>query len=152
MNSKIFIIILFVLAGAVIFGTSVKQKQETSTNDSSKIETNEQTTALFSQSKTMGAVEVEVKPVSISMGQGKDIVFEVSMNTHSVELNYDYTQIATLSDDRGNSYKPTQWTGGNSGHHLKGELIFAPFPENTKQLTLTLDGVDNKSEDLTWQL
>lgn len=150
MNSKIFFVILLVIAGVAIFGLSAKQKQETSDAVSSKIETNEQVTAQSSQTKTMGAIEVEIKPVSVV--QGKDIVFEVSMNTHSVELNYDYTQIATLTDDRGNSYKPIKWTGGNSGHHLEGELIFAALPQNLKELTLILEGIDNKVESFIWQL
>jgi hypothetical protein len=150
MNSKIFFIILLVLAGMVIFGISAKQKQEISEKTSSTIETNVHASGISSQSKTMGAVEVEVKPVSIQ--PGKDIVFELSMNTHSVELNYDYTQIAMLTDDSGNTYKPTAWTGGSSGHHLSGQLIFASLNGDPKQLTLTLEGVDNETEDFSWQL
>lgn len=150
MNSKIFFIILLVLAGVVVFGISAKQKQEASATTSPTIETNVQASGISSQSKTMGAVEVEVKPVSIQ--PGKDIVFELSMNTHSVELNYDYTQIAMLADDSGNTYKPATWTGGNSGHHLSGQLIFTPLNGDPKQLTLTLEGVDNETEDFSWQL
>ena len=150
MSSKIFFVILLVIAGAVIFGLSAKQKQEASAIDSPKIETNARTLGLSPQTKTMGAVEVEVKPVSVT--SGKEVVFEVSMNTHSVELNYDYTKIATLTDDRGNSYKPTQWTGGASGHHLKGKLLFARLSEKPKEVTLTVDGVDNKAESFSWQL
>jgi len=150
MNSKIFFVILLVLAGVVIFGMTAKSKQEISATASPQTELNTQTSSLTPQTKTMGAVEVEVKPVSTQ--PGKDIVFELSMNTHSVELNYDYTKITTLTDDLGNSYKPTKWTGGSSGHHLSGQLIFAPFPGNTKELTLTLDGVDNKIESFSWQL
>ena len=149
MNSKLFFIILLVLAGAVVFGLTTKPKQKLAATTSAKAELSDQSSTLASQTKTMGTVEVEVTPISVV--SEKDTVFELSLDTHSVELNYDYTQIATLTDDHGNSYKPTQWTGGNSGHHLEGELLFPPFPENPKQLTLTLDGVDNKSEAFTWQ-
>lgn len=150
MNSKIFFIILIVLAGVVIFGISAKQKQKISVTTTPKTETRAQISSLTPQTKTMGAVEVEVKPVSTQ--PGKDIVFEVSMNTHSVELNYAYAQIATLTDGLGNSYKPTKWTGGNNGHHLSGQLIFGPLSENPKELTLTFSGVDNKVESFSWQL
>ena len=136
MNSKIFFIILLVLAGAIIFGVSTRQRQEIS--------------LLTPQTKTMGAVEVAIKPISVLPGE--DVVFEVSMNTHSLELHYDYAQITTLTDDRGNSYKPTKWTGGNSGHHLKGELVFDALPQNPRELTITLEGIDNKSETFIWQL
>ncbi|OGC52385.1 hypothetical protein A2982_00825 [candidate division WWE3 bacterium RIFCSPLOWO2_01_FULL_39_13] len=150
MNSKIFFIILLVVAGVVVFGLTAKSKQGLpATKPSPSLDNARGTTTLSSQTKTMGVVEVKITPVSVV--SGKDVVFELSLNTHSAELNYDYTQIATLTDDHGNSYKPTQWTGGNSGHHLEGELLFPPFPENPKQLTLTLDGVDNKSEAFTWQ-
>jgi len=139
MNSKLFFIILLFLSGAVIFGLTVKPKQKIA----AIIPT------LSSQARNMGAVEVEIKPISVM--PGKNVAFEISLNTHSVELNYDYTQIATLTDDRGNSYKPTKWTGGNSGHHVKGELLFAALPKNPKELTLTLEGVDNRVEVFVWQ-
>jgi hypothetical protein len=150
MNTKIFFIILLVLAGAIIFGISAKQRREISATVSVKTETGSQTSSLTPQAKTMGAVEVEIKPVSVAPGQ--EAVFEISMDTHSVELNYDYTQIATLSGDKGNSYKPITWTGGNSGHHLSGQLIFAPLNGNPKKLTLTLEGIDNETGDFSWEL
>lgn len=139
MNSKYFFIILLLLGGAVIFGISAKQKQAVSVIPS-----------LQPQNKTMGAVTVEVKPVAVESGE--NIIFEVSMNTHSVELSYDYTKIATLTDNNGNSYKPTKWTGGNSGHHLTGELVFEPLSETPKVLTLILKSIDNKSETFSWKL
>jgi len=150
MNSKIFFVLILILAGVVIFGMTAKSKREITAIPSSKATSTVQTSPFAPQTKAMGAVEVEVKPVSIE--RDKDIVFELSMNTHSVELNYDYTQIATLTDDSGNSYKPKQWTGGSSGHHLSGQLIFTPLNGNPKELTLTLDGVDNKVESFSWQL
>ena len=106
MNSKIFFVLILILAGVVIFGMTAKSKQETSVISSSNTTSTVQTSPFAPQTKTLGAVEVEVKPVSTK--REKDVVFELSMNTHSVELNYDYTQIATLIDDSGNSYKPKQ--------------------------------------------
>lgn len=150
MNSKLFFITLLVLAGVILFGISIKQKQEISATVSQRIETSAQNSGLSPQTKTMGAVEVEVKPVSVA--SGKEVIFEVSMNTHSVELNYDYTKIAALTDDRSNSYKPIKWVGGNSGHHLEGELYFDALPQNPKELTFTLKGIDNKVESFSWQL
>lgn len=150
MNSKIFFAVLLVIVGVAIFGLSAKQKQEISTTTSSKIDANAQVSGLSSQTKTIGAVEVEIKPVSVT--SGKETIFDVSMNTHSVELNYDYIQIATLTDEQGNVYKPIKWTGGDSGHHLEGELIFDAFLQNPKELTLTLEGIDNKSETFIWKI
>jgi len=151
MNSKIFFVLILIIAGVAVFGMMAKSKAEKAPQKvSANVQTGEQASKFAIQSKTMGAVEIEAKPVSLETG--KDFVFEISINTHSVELNYDYTQIATLTDDLGNSYKPTKWTGGSSGHHVSGQLIFTPLTGNPKELTLTLSGVDNKTEDFNWQL
>jgi len=149
MNSRIFFFILLILAGAIIFGFTVKRNQPQPEKAISVEGTNtEQLSTLQTQTKTIGAIEVEVTPISVE--PGKDIIFELVMNNHSVDLDYDYTKIVALTDDQGNSLKPTQWTGNTSGHHIKGELVFSALPERTKELTLTLDGVDNKKETFTW--
>ena len=150
MNTKLFFIILLLLAGVAIFGSAGKSKPSTSATVSSNPQSGEQESGFLPQIKTMGAVEVEISPISIKSGE--NTVFELSMNTHSVELSYDYIQIATLTDESGNDYKPTEWTGGNSGHHLSGELIFPTLSSTPKQLTLTLEGVDNETEDFRWKL
>lgn len=149
MNSKIVFVVLLVLAGAIIFGVSAKKKRETSTIASSSTIANVQASPIMPQAKTVGAVEVEIKPISIE--QEKDVSIAVSMNTHSVELDYDFLTIATLTDGRGNAYKPTRWTGNTGGHHLNGELIFDPLTDMPKELTLTLDGVDSNVETFIWQ-
>lgn len=150
MNSKVFFIILLILAGVVVFGLTTKPKPGLSATAQSNAANDEQTQGLAPQSKTMGAVEITATPISTATG--KEVVFELSMNTHSVELNYDYTKVVTLADDRGNTYQPTKWTGGNSGHHLKGELVFAALSGNPKELTLTARGIDNETIDFVWQL
>ena len=150
MNSKIFFIILLVLAVLVIFWLTAKQKQKLSTTTSVQTGSDAQALIIPSQTKSMGAVEIEVTPVSIV--SGKNVIFKLSLNTHSVELDYDFTQIATLTDDQENSFKPIKWTGGNNEHHLEGELIFGPFSVSSKELTLTLNGVDSKVESFSWPL
>lgn len=150
MNSKAFFFILLILGGAVVFGLNVKQKQETLSTVLPNTVENLETIGLSSQTKTMGEVDVEIIPISVE--PEKEVVFELSLNTHSVELNYDYMEIVTLTDDLGNSYKPVKWTGGSSGHHLNGKLVFPPFSKQAKELTLTLNGVDNKIEIFNWKL
>ncbi|MBU0978552.1 hypothetical protein KKF92_01850 [Patescibacteria group bacterium] len=150
MNSKLFFVILLVFAGAVVFGLTAKPKQGLSTTASPNTQTGTQLSGLSPQTKTMGLVEVEVTPASVTLG--KDIVFDVVMNNHSVDLGYDYIRIATLTDDQGNTYKPSEWKRATGGHHIKGELIFPPFSKQPKELTVTFDGVDNKSEIFIWQL
>lgn len=70
-----------------------------------------------------GGVLVEVTPLNLrSPGEGLD--FQISMDTHSVELDYDLLAIATLTDDQGNTYQPTAWDGPRGGHHMSGILGF----------------------------
>lgn len=150
MNSKYFFIILLILAGAVIFGFSAKQKQ-TNTISLSPSQTNKYTIpTLQPQRKTMGVVEVTLTPEDVETG--KEIVFDLAMNNHLIDLDYDYTKIVTLLDDKDNEYKPLEWTGNTSGHHISGKLKFSPIQTQTNSITIKLDGVDNQKETFEWEL
>lgn len=152
MNSKYFFIIMLVLGGAIIFGLSIgPQRRSTNSNPSVLAkDVQSESTSLAPQSKSMGAVEVEVTPAAVNP-EGKT-VFKLTLNTHSVDLDYDYTNIATLSDNVGNTYKALEWTGELGGHHLQGELIFEPLSDNAQSITLEIDGIDNQSASFTWEL
>ena len=54
--------------------------------------------------KQAGAIEIKVKPIQIEVG--KDMMLEVSLNTHSVELTYDLTELAYVEYNLGNKYDP----------------------------------------------
>lgn len=77
------------------------------------------------------------------------LVFDVIMNTHSVELEYDLTKIATLRDDQGRVYEVKGWEGSTGGHHRQGILTFeatgGPAP---KWLELNLSGISGVSSRL----
>ncbi len=76
-----------------------------------------------SQVSDAGRVVIEVTP--LDLGGGEDTLhFQVAMNTHSVELDYDLTQLALLRTDRGVEVRPTLWDGGRGGHHVYGVLFF----------------------------
>lgn len=150
MNSKYFFIVLLLLGGGIIFGLTAKQKQGVSALGNSSQSNTTESSSLLAQSKTMGVVEVQLTPESVETG--KEVVFDLSMNNHSVDLNYDYTKIVTLVDDQGNEYKPSQWTGNTSGHHVRGKLIFPTIQEKTNDLMVILDGVDNQKETFEWKL
>jgi hypothetical protein len=70
------------------------------------------------------SVKVEVTPLNLTAG-GETLDFRVVLETHSVELNYDLAKIAVLSDDRGNTYRPSNWQGPAGGHHVEGVLRFS---------------------------
>ncbi|MDZ7587097.1 MAG: hypothetical protein U0946_05025 [Patescibacteria group bacterium] len=137
MSTKWFLIILLILGGVMMFGVVRKPKL-------TPAET------LSTQSKTMGAVEVEVTPKTLT--KGKEAIFKVVLDTHSVNLNYDYKKIITLTDNLGKNYKALKWSGENSGHHLSGDLTFEPFNNQAKSLMLTLDGIDNQKAQFEFAL
>lgn len=149
MNSKVFFVLLLMIAGFAVFGLT-GNKAETSLAPSASAQANEQPNQLATESKTMGVVSVEVTPISVK--SGKEAVFDLVMNNHSVDLGYDYTKIVTLADDRGNTYKPTEWTGNTGGHHIRGQLVFPVMAANLKRVTLTLEGIDNETSDFSWEL
>jgi hypothetical protein len=91
------------------------------------------------RSDAAGAVTVEVTPAG---GTAATLIFDVVMNTHSVELDYDMTKIATLIDDQGRVYPAKSWNGAAGGHHREGSLTFeAPAGVTPKSLQLNLAGI-----------
>ena len=82
------------------------------------------------QSSTGGEITIDVEWVS---ADDAPLVFEVSMNTHSVDLDqYDFSVLAVLRDDAGNEYRPLSWDSAPGGHHRQGTLTF-PVPDSLTQ-------------------
>jgi len=70
-----------------------------------------------------GAVVVEVTPLNLDTATDT-LEFDVSMNTHSVDLRMGLAQLATLSTDAGLTIQATKWDATPGGHHVPGKLIF----------------------------
>ncbi len=105
-----------------------------------------------------GAVEIAVWPLDLDVQGGDLLAFEVSMNTHSVDLSMDLAPLSTLSTDAGLQVKAVSWTGG-SGHHVRGLLTFpsvtsdgTPLLANGQRLVLTIRDVDAPSREFAWEL
>ncbi|PIR73177.1 MAG: hypothetical protein COU40_03955 [Candidatus Moranbacteria bacterium CG10_big_fil_rev_8_21_14_0_10_35_21] len=109
---------------------------------------------LKTQENGEGPVTIAVTPEDFPEEKDKLWKFEVLLNTHSVELNYDLTQISALVDENGNEYKPTAWEGDPpSGHHRTGILIFNSISPKPDSITLKIKGVGDVAErDFVWQL
>lgn len=104
-----------------------------------------------------GAVIFEVTP--LNLGTPADTLeFEVSMNTHSVDLSMDLAQLATLSTDAGLAIQASKWDATPGGHHVSGKLIFPSMQdaksilEGASKLTLTIFNVDAASRIFEWEL
>jgi len=102
-----------------------------------------------------GAVTVEITPPADPSGDRLD--FEVSMNTHSVELNMNLAELATLSTDRGMNAPALVWDGQQGGHHVSGTLSFPAsvdgisLLDGATKITLTLVSVDAPERVFAWQ-
>ena len=89
-------------------------------------------------------VEFQVTPLSSSK-------FEIAISTHSVQLDFDLTQISKLKDNSGKEYEPLNWDGaGPGGHHRSGTLTFKPVDKNAKSITLVI--TDSARREFKWDL
>lgn len=103
-----------------------------------------------------GAVEFAVTP--LDMQGGSELRFEISMNTHSVDLSMDVSELATLETDLGASYPALSWSGG-SGHHVQGVLVFPgataegdPLLSGAREITLRIRDIDAPERVFTWEV
>ncbi len=104
-----------------------------------------------------GAVSFSVQPLNLN-SPGETLDFEVSMNTHSVNLNMDVATLATLTTDNGNTSPGIAWDGGSGGHHVTGTLSFPvgvagkSILDGATTLTLTIKNIDAPERVFTWSL
>src|SRR5512143_1338313 len=104
-----------------------------------------------------GMVVVEVTPEDFKAASSR-LEFEVAMNTHSVDLSMDLSQLATLTTDTGVSVQANGWDAPGGGHHVSGKLSFPATKdgksvlEGATKVTLTIVSVDAPSRTFEWQL
>lgn len=99
--------------------------------------------ALFStKTNSEGNVSVMATPIDQS-----DWSFEITLNTHSVDINEDLAQVSILTDENGNEYKPIEWRGDPpGGHHRKGVLSFGEITPRPQSITLFISQVGGIDE------
>jgi hypothetical protein len=99
------------------------------------------------QTNDENSVRVDVKPVTLATG--KPTAFEIRLNTHSVNLNYDMKEISSLQDSDGKIYKAVEWKGSPAGgHHRRGILEFPKLegtPQSVKLIIRGIAGVPERS-------
>jgi len=110
------------------------------------------------RSDAQGAVEVVVKPLDLGK-TSQQLKFEVSLNTHSVDLSMDLTALATLTTDTGLTVQALAWDAPKGGHHASGTLTFPVSTADGKEildgaskLTLVIKNVDAPERSFTWDL
>lgn len=103
--------------------------------------------------RSEGNVTVSVTPQALTINTTPS--FYVEFETHSVELDFDVPQVATLVDDQNNSLGQAIWEGSPSGgHHRKGTLSFTNnLLPSTENVTLTFSDIaDIPARIFTWEV
>lgn len=104
-----------------------------------------------------GIVVVSVTPLNLDQ-QADTINFDISLETHSVDLSMDLAELSTLTTDTGKSIKPTIWDAPMGGHHVAGTLIFPSLSNGisvldaAKRITLTIKDVAVPERIFIWEL
>jgi hypothetical protein len=90
-------------------------------------------------------------------GPADGAVFNVTLDTHSVDLDGLDLSDAILRNDRGESLPAEPWAAPKGGHHREGALTFAgdaaPFFGGSTWIELVLAGVGDLPErTLRWEV
>ena len=90
-------------------------------------------------------------------GPANGAVFDITLDTHSIDLDALDLANAVLRNDRGETLKPQPWAAPKGGHHRAGALTFAgaaaPFFAGARWIELVLAGVgDIPERTLRWEL
>ncbi len=89
-------------------------------------------------------------------GPDEGAVFDVSLDTHSVDLDALDLADAVLRNDRGEALTAQAWAAPKGGHHREGSLAFegnaTPFFKGAAWIELVLSGVGDLPErTLRWE-
>lgn len=104
-----------------------------------------------------GSVSVAVTPINLN-DAAESLDFEVTMNTHSVDLSMDLATLATITTDNGRSVTAMLWEATPGGHHVSGVLSFPAMAEeaflldDATRLTMTIRDVDAPERIFTWDV
>ena len=99
----------------------------------------------------------EVTVVVDWTGPTDGAVFDVKLDTHSVDLDALQLADAVLRNDRGETMLAQPWAAPKGGHHREGALTFegdaAPFFDGARWIELVLRGVgDIPERTLRWEI
>jgi hypothetical protein len=144
---KVTILLVIILAFVVYLRIISSKKSGLVKTEEQKFEQKD----FFSmETKQFGPVEVILEPKELVVG--KELIFAMSVNTHSGDLEYDWTKKTVINDNLGNEYKALEWTGETGGHHLNGDLIFEPLKPKASTIILTIMNVGGVTEKFEWEI
>lgn len=141
----IFLILLFIFFVVILVVRN--RNTNTQVNISNQVTA---TKTYEAKADSQGEIEVEVTPKALSKTDNSS--FEVAINNHQVDLNYNLAKIAVLSDDKGIKYPPISWNGPGGGHHSVGILVFPKLSKGASSVTLFLPKIGGEDRSFTWKL
>ncbi|HXG50811.1 MAG TPA: hypothetical protein VNN77_05310 [candidate division Zixibacteria bacterium] len=97
---------------------------------------------------------VTVKVAYLNPGRRTEPRFQVTLDTHSVNLDaYDLKTLAVLRDDRGKSYAPVAAENRGGGHHREVTLTFPELSAETKRVEIAIKNIAGVEErKFSWNL
>lgn len=102
---------------------------------------------LETQTVQAGEVEIEVRPVRLDGGGAE---FDLTLDTHAVDLDMDIPEAASLQVD-GRSWPVADWEGDPpGGHHREGTVAFTASGPATGEVVLQLGGFEEPVE-VAWR-
>lgn len=147
-------IIVGIFAVGMVVAANFRGKQEPASSGSDvpqpTVSRVSEQKAFASQTDSQAEVTMEVTPKSLEVD--KEAVFQVTLNTHSVELDKDLAQISILMDDKGVKYQAVSWAGGTGGHHLSGDLTFPKISDRATSVELKISGIGGVERIFRWTL
>lgn len=160
MKKTIFLIVIIIIliGGIFVVFAKFKKKSESNVSAASRQNTVDSSVNIGSssnvyQSQTDDQAEVTVDVTPKILGAGRETnIFNVALNTHSVELDYDFVEIMILKDDLGNIYRALEWTGGRGGHHMSGDIIFPKLTPGVQSLELQIFGIGGVDRVFKWNI
>lgn len=142
MNKKgLIFIISFLVLGAVLLTVLIIRQR-------TFLISNRGVSSLQTQEKEIQGVGVLVTPTV----QNKEVIFDISMQSHTVELAEDLMQISELKDQSGKVYKALAWEGAPAGGHHRAGLLKFILDSKPREITLTIRQF--RAEDLifSWEV
>lgn len=104
-------------------------------------------------SKTVSQNGLTVAATLQSFSYGEQVRIDLSLNTHSGDLSFNPSNVATLKDSNGIRYAATAWSGSPiSGHHASGTLIFPVLNGKPSTVALALTNVYGADWLFEWDL
>ena len=103
--------------------------------------------------ETLSNEDGEVKMVITPKALAQDFwSFEVTLDTHSVELTDDLAEVSFLVDENGKTFKALGWEGDPpGGHHINGILKYSPISPRPENIELRIK-LNNKERSFKWKL